>query len=59
LRRLEEEGQAVNISNEINDILYLDEKEREIKERIEEEQLKKSRKPRPSDILDFEEIRTR
>ena len=59
MRRLEEEGQAVNISNEINDILYLDEKEREIKERIEEEQLKKSRKPRPRDILDFEEIRTR
>jgi hypothetical protein len=59
LRRLEEEGKNVNIGNEINDILYMDEKEREMKEKMEEEHLKKSRKPRPRDIIDYEELRNR
>ncbi len=59
LRRLEEEGYNVNIGTDINDILFLDEREREIKEKMEEEALKKSRKPRPRDIIDFEEIKNR
>jgi hypothetical protein len=59
LRRLEEEGCNVNIGADINDILYLDEREREIKEKMEEDALKKSRKPRPRDIIDIEELKNR
>lgn len=57
LKRLEEEGKNVKIGTEINDILFLDERDREIKERLEEEHLRKAKKPRPRDIVDFEEIK--
>ena len=57
LRRLKEEGQNVNIGQEINDILYLDEKERATKERLEAEHRKKMKKPRPRDVVDFEELK--
>jgi hypothetical protein len=57
LKRLEEEGKNVKIGAEINDILFLDERDREIKERLEEEHLRKAKKPRPRDIVDFEEIK--
>jgi len=57
LRRLEEEGQQVKISADINDILYLDEKEQAFKERLEEEHKKKLKKPRPREIIDFDLIK--
>jgi hypothetical protein len=47
----------VKIGQEINDILFLEEKERENKERLEEENAKKSKKPRPRDVVDFDTIR--
>ncbi len=53
LRRLEEEGKNVKIGNEISDLLFLEEKDNENKERLEEENAKKSRKPRPRDVVDF------
>lgn len=59
LRRLEEEGKNVKMSQDINDILFIEEKEREIKEKIVQDQLKKSKKPRPRDVIDFEEMRRR
>jgi hypothetical protein len=59
LRRLEEEGYNVNIGAEINDILFLEEKEREIKQKMEEDHAKKSRKPRPRDMVDFEDLKNR
>ncbi len=47
----------MKMSQDINEILFIEEKERELKEKMDEEELKKSRKPRPRDIIDFEEIR--
>jgi hypothetical protein len=35
----------------------LDEKEKVVKERLEEEHKKKQRKPRPRDVIDIEELR--
>ena len=53
LRRLEEEGKNVKIGSEISDLLFLEEKDKENKERLEEENAKKSKKPRPRDVVDF------
>lgn len=57
LRRLEEEGQNVKIGSEINDILFLDEKEKAFKDKLEEDHKKKQRKPRPRDVVDFDELK--
>lgn len=57
LRRLEEEGKNVKIGSEISDLLFLEEKDKENKERLEEENAKKSRKPRPRDVVDFQDIK--
>lgn len=54
LRRLEEEGKNVKIGSEINDILFFEEKTKENKERLEEENAKKLKKPRPRDVVDFD-----
>jgi hypothetical protein len=57
LRRLEEEGKNVKIGSEINDILFFEEKTQENKDRLEEENAKKSKKPRPRDVVDFDVIK--
>lgn len=57
LRRLEEEGKNVKIGSEISDLLFLEEKDKENKERLEEKDAKKSRKPRPRDVVDFQQIK--
>ena len=59
LRRLEEEGKNVKIGQEINDILFMEEKEKAIKERLEEEQKRKMKKPRPREIVDFDDLKRR
>jgi hypothetical protein len=57
LKRLEEEGQNVKISEELNGILNMDDEKRAIIEKLEEENSKKSKKPRPRDLYDFDELR--
>ena len=57
LRRLEEEGQNVKIGQDINDILFLDEREKATKERLEEEHKRKLKKPRPRDVVDFDTLK--
>lgn len=44
----------MKIGSEISDILFLEEKDKENKERLEEENAKKTKKPRPRDVVDFQ-----
>lgn len=44
----------MKIGSEISDLLFLEEKDKENKERLEEKDAKKSRKPRPRDVVDFQ-----
>jgi hypothetical protein len=57
LKRLEEEGHNVKINAELNEILFLDDEKRAAIEKLEEENQKKSRKPRPRDIFDYEGVK--
>lgn len=45
------------MDQEINDILFMEERELEKKEREMEEFKKKIRKPRPRDVVDFESLK--
>lgn len=57
LKRLEVDGQNVQIGSEINDVLFLEERSKAVKERLEEEHKKKAKKPRPRDVVDFEHVK--
>eukprot|EP00347_Sterkiella_histriomuscorum_P022870 403336849 len=56
LKRLDDVGAHIKMDQEVGDILFFEEREKEIKEKMMEEYKKKTRKPRPRDYIDFDKI---